>query len=96
MELVRQSHDLSEDPGSKKTTDLIVFSMKNLKEQSPLEAKIERLEKELKRVKDKEHQYRHLFEKSPIMIYAIDRQGNFLNINQAGVELMGYDSANEI
>ncbi|MCK5097550.1 MAG: PAS domain S-box protein, partial [Desulfobacteraceae bacterium] len=47
-------------------------------------------------VKTKERQYRHLFEKSPIMIYAIDRQGNFLNINQAGVELMGYDSANEI
>ena len=70
--------------------------MKNLKEQNPLEAKIERLEKELKKAKDKKHQYRHLFEKSPIMIYAIDRKGKFLNINQAGVELMGYDSANEI
>ena len=70
--------------------------MKNLKEQSPLEAKIKRLEKELENVKDKEQQYRHLFEKSPIMIYAIDRKGKFLNINQAGVELMGYDSADEI
>ena len=70
--------------------------MKNLKEIKTMEIKIERLEKELKKVKNQEYQYRHLFEKSPIMIYAIDRQGNFLNINQAGVELMGYDSEKQI
>jgi len=70
--------------------------MENPKTLHALEAKIECLEKELKIVKNKEHQYRHLFEKSPIMIYVIDRQWRFLNINQSGVELMGYDSAQEI
>jgi len=61
-----------------------------------MKKKIERLEKELNEVKKKEQQYRHLFEKSPIMIYVTDRQGHFININQAGVRLMGYDSAEEI
>lgn len=61
-----------------------------------MEAKIVRLEMELQKVKDSEHQYRHLFEKSPIMIYVTDRQGYFINVNPAGVKMMGYDSAQEI
>ncbi len=70
--------------------------MENLKDLRALETKIERLEKELTKVKNRGYEYRHLFEKSPIMIYVIDRKWNFLNVNQAGVELMGYDSAKEI
>ncbi len=61
-----------------------------------MEAKVKRLEKELKAVKDKEHQYRHLFENSPIMIYVTDRLGYFINVNQAGVKMMGYDSVQEL
>jgi PAS domain S-box-containing protein len=70
--------------------------MENVKASKSKEAMIENLEKEIKRLKDKEHKYRHLFEKSPIMIYATDRKGLFINVNQAGIKMMGYDSADQI
>ena len=72
------------------------LTMTNHQEIKAMEARIETLENELTKVKNQEYQYRHLFEKSPIMIYAIDSQGNFLNINEAGVKLMGYESPKQI
>jgi PAS domain S-box-containing protein len=40
----------------------------------------------------REKNYRRIFEGSHDMIYATNLQGNILDINQAGVELMGYES----
>lgn len=70
--------------------------MKNFKDQKSIGVKIKMLGKELNGVKISEKQYRHLFEKSPIMIYVTDREGYFINVNPAGVKMMGYDSAKEI
>ncbi len=48
--------------------------------------------RQLERLTSSEEVFRHFFEKSPIMIYATDRDGVFVNINQSGVELMGFQS----
>jgi PAS domain S-box-containing protein len=47
-------------------------------------------------LKESEQKYRHFFEKSPAMIYVIDRQGLFVNINRAGVEMLGYSSIEQV
>ena len=70
--------------------------MKYLKDSKSLEARLNKLEKEFEAVRNKEEQFRHLFEKSPTMIYVTDRKGTFININQAGVTLMGYGNSNQI
>ncbi len=59
-------------------------------------ARIKALEEKLEVLEKREHRYRHLFEKSPIMIYVTDREGNFINVNQAGVKMMGYTDSSEI
>lgn len=43
-----------------------------------------------------EARYRHFFEKSPTMIYAVDMKGKFLNINRSGVQMLGYSSVEEV
>ncbi len=64
--------------------------IKNLKEE------ILKLKKENQLLMEGEQRYRHLFEKSPIMIYVTDRQGTFINVNQAGAKMMGYKSGADI
>ena len=44
-------------------------------------------------LKESEQQYRHFFEKSPTMIYALDQQGIFVNINRAGAKMLGFKHA---
>lgn len=61
-----------------------------------LKIKIKTLEKQLKHLTAREQEYRHLFEKSPIMIYVTDRKGQIINMNQAGIEMMGYTCLEEI
>jgi PAS domain S-box-containing protein len=61
-----------------------------------LESYIRKLEKQNKALKENELRYRHLFEKSPIMIYVTDRKGTFININQAGVDMIGCESSKEV
>ena len=61
-----------------------------------MDAYIEKLKKQNKELKESEQRYRHLFEKSPIMIYVTDRQGVFININQAGVKMLGCVSKKEV
>ena len=70
--------------------------MENIDNIKALKAEISRLKDAKKVLEIKEKQYRHLFEKSPIMIYVTDRDGNFININRAGIKMMGYDNADDI
>ena len=55
---------------------------------------------EQKRLQDevisRERKYRRIFEGSHDMIYATNFMGDILDINQAGVELMGYQSKKEL
>jgi PAS domain S-box-containing protein len=61
-----------------------------------LKDEILKLKQENQLLKKDEQRYRHLFEKSPIMIYVTDRLGLFININQAGVDMLGYETADQI
>lgn len=70
--------------------------MKNDTELSSLTRELEALRRRLDTLGTQEQQYRHFFEKSPIMIYVTDLTGNFINVNQAGADLMGYGSPQEI
>jgi len=70
--------------------------MKNTKDIPSMIARILQLETTLGTLKTKEMQYRHLFEQAPIMIYVIDKEGCFMNINQAGVLMMGYEFPREL
>ena len=47
-------------------------------------------------LKQSEQKYRHFFEKSPTMIYVIDMQGVFININEAGAKMLGYKNTGEV
>ncbi len=47
-------------------------------------------------LKRSEQKYRHFFEKSPTMIYVIDMQGIFIDINEAGARTLGYGNASDV
>ncbi|MFA6001017.1 MAG: PAS domain S-box protein [Thermoleophilia bacterium] len=48
------------------------------------------------KLRESEEQYRGLFEDSKDMIVVTTPEGNFLDVNAAGVSLLGYDSREEI
>lgn len=54
---------------------------------------LKKSEKQSVEIKKSEEKYRHLFEKSPVGIYITDRNGLILNINQACLNLLGYESS---
>lgn len=56
-------------------------------------AEIKRLQEE---VVKREKKYRRVFEGSHDMIYNTNLEGKIMNINQAGVELMGYKTKNDL
>jgi len=43
-----------------------------------------------------EKKYRHLFEHSPVGIFVTDRNGNLININTSGAQLLGFDSLDQM
>jgi len=45
---------------------------------------------------DPEGRFRRIFHQSPVMVYMTDLEGTFLEINRAGVELLGYSSREEM
>ncbi len=49
-----------------------------------------------KALRESEQKYRTLFEESKDVVYISTPEGNFLDINQAGVELFGYASREEL
>ena len=48
------------------------------------------------RLRESEQKYRHFFEESPAMIFVIDRRGIFVNINRAGVGMLGCSGSEEV
>lgn len=61
-----------------------------------LHQKLAEKEVELSTIKRLECTYRHLFEKSPTMIYVIDTEGEFVNINSAGAKMLGFENSSEV
>jgi len=61
-----------------------------------LEEQLAEKEMEIRAIKRSEHNYRHLFEKSPTMIYVIDHSGIFVNINTAGAKMLGFEHSSEV
>lgn len=61
-----------------------------------LKKKLSEYEALVASLRESELKYRHFFEKSPAMIFVIDRRGVFININQAGVDMLGYSRADEV
>ncbi|MEA2022199.1 MAG: PAS domain S-box protein, partial [Candidatus Caldatribacteriota bacterium] len=53
-------------------------------------------QKVFQKLKESEDKYRNLFENMPGVYYRIDKKGNLLMINPAGVKLFGYENEEEI
>jgi PAS domain S-box-containing protein len=56
-------------------------------------SELKRLQEEVVR---RERKYRRIFEGSHDMIYTTNQQGNILDINQAGLDMLGYTSREEL
>jgi len=54
------------------------------------------LEEKTRELKESEEKYRRIFDESKDMIYITTREGKFIDVNQAGVELLRYDSKQEL
>ena len=54
------------------------------------------LKDKARQLKESEKKYRRVFDDSKDMIYMTTRRGKFIDVNQAGVELLGYDSKQEL
>ena len=54
------------------------------------------LDKKTRELKQSEEKYRRIFDDSKDMIYVTTREGKMIDVNQAGVELFGYDSKQEL
>ncbi len=61
-----------------------------------LEKELVHKEEQIKLLEQSELKYRHFFEKSPTMIYVVDRRGIFVNLNQAGAEMLGYECSDDV
>jgi len=68
-----------------------------------LQKKILKLEQEAAKNRELENQfkesektYRHIFEHSPVMVYRSNYRGYILDINKAGVHILGYKNRKEI
>jgi two-component system NtrC family sensor kinase len=56
----------------------------------------ERVRERMRRLERSEERYRTLFERSSDAIFLTDSQGEILDLNQAGVALLGYESKEEV
>ncbi|MBW1675852.1 MAG: PAS domain S-box protein [Deltaproteobacteria bacterium] len=54
------------------------------------------LEEKTRELKESEEKYRRIFDDSKDMIYITTREGRLIDVNKAGVELLGYDSKQEL
>ena len=61
-----------------------------------LEAELKAREQAIAQLQGSEQKYRHFFEKSPTMIYVVDMNGKFMNINRAGVQMLGFENADQV
>ena len=46
--------------------------------------------------KDSAQRFRHIFEHSPVMVYLSDTDGLIVDMNEAGIRMLGYDSPEEV
>lgn len=61
-----------------------------------LEQELRKCREEISLLKMREEKYRHFFEKSPVMIYVIDVEGYFINVNMAGVAMLGEEDISKV
>ena len=61
-----------------------------------LQEKLLASQNRLEKLEILEQKYRHFFEKCPDMIYVINQKGSFVNINQAGADLLGFTEPSEV
>jgi two-component system, cell cycle sensor histidine kinase and response regulator CckA len=51
----------------------------------------DRLKDRTRELRESETRYRHIFENSPVMMYSVDEEGNYVNVNRKWLEYMGYE-----
>ena len=61
-----------------------------------LEKKLQQSREQIIQLQESEQKFRHLFEHSPAMVYLSDIHGTILDINNAGMRMLGYDSREEV
>ena len=61
-----------------------------------LDAELRKRDQVIADLQRSEQKYRHFFEKSPAMIYVVDMKGKFMNVNRAGVQMLGFSDAEEV
>lgn len=61
-----------------------------------LEAELKVRDQAINDLRRSEQKYRHFFEKSPTMIYVVDMNGKFMNVNWAGVQMLGFSASEEV
>jgi PAS domain S-box-containing protein len=57
---------------------------------------IQDLKQSQEALKEAEEKYRRIFEKSKDMVYITSVDGKFIDVNQAGVEMLGYENKEEL
>lgn len=78
-------------PDSREASDSVVAA-----KIAELEAANAQLRQELEQRRQAEERYRQLFENTPVCVYQSSIEGKFITVNQATIELLGYDSFEEV
>jgi len=79
-------------PPPKKGREVIVLDQDPTTAPGGRDALMERI----RELEASERKYRHLFERSPAMVYLTDIDGVILDINEGGVEMLGYERREEV
>ena len=67
-----------------------------VEDSNPVQAGTQEAEASEKELRESGQRFRHIFENSPVMVYRSDYNGRILDINEAGVNVLGYVSKEEI
>lgn len=111
MQLVRKNGEVFTGYGTVTTRQTtrgepngFVMIIRDITEQKLLEQELQSYMMQLEKIAEErtqklrvsEEKYRRLFETSKDVVFFCDTECQFIDINQAGVDLFGYDSKNEI
>jgi PAS domain S-box-containing protein len=86
-EVAKGNLDTYLDPTTKDELGLLTESYNRM---------IQDLKQSQEALKEAEERYRKIFEKSKDMVYVTSLDGKFIHVNQAGVEMLGYGSKEEL
>lgn len=86
-EVAKGNLDTYIDPTTKDELGLLTESYNRM---------IQDLKQSQEALEEAEERYRKIFEKSKDMVYITSVDGKFINVNQAGVEMLGYGSKEEL